>query len=360
MTPSPQNRLRRLLSALLPTLAFLALLEVASLTYYFQQRGPEVLGIQAAIQDLAQVLRRSAARRDAALVAELPTQREILTSLFSPEGQDLLQDFERQYEETFTEFARAVQAVDSKLLVLYVPPPFEDSLSVRVHEHDLHFFRRLAEDHGADFLDASPALTAQPEQWIYLLPQNFHLSRLGNRLLASTLGEHLNQAPYSRHRSSWSSDRQSTLVGDLPPKQRRVWEDDLRPFRVTTNGQGLRMGQDVESAKKRQRILLLGDSFTFGINLHDVDIWPNILQKQQRHREFVNAGVPGYTILQQNALFQERAKDLEPDITVLQVLFNDLYGFFYFERRLYGRDRSETAEPSELEEEFLRRLGVNL
>lgn len=126
--------------------------------------------------------------------------------------------------------------------------------------------------------------------------------------------------------------------------------------------------------KQRQRVLLLGDSFTFGLNTHDVDTWATFLAERLPRHEIVNAGVPGYTIVQEAALFAERAKYVEPEVVVLQVLFNDLYGFFFFERFFFARERwqestiwrrrslrrgNDTA-PSDLEREFLLSLGVEM
>jgi len=367
------GRLRRLFSAIFPTLLFLAVLEVGCLFYYFQARGPEVFGLQAALGDLAEVLRQAMAQRSAERVRELPPPRKIYEALYSPRGARLLAAFESQYERDFATFVKQVAAVDSKLIVLYIPSPFQMQLSQRVDEHSRSFYRRLAETHGAHFLDVSEALSPYPAPWTYLTPRNFHLSRLGNRLVAEAVALELQKDPWKKHRTSWHADRHPELLGDLPPGLDVVWEDDLRPFRVTTNRQGLRMSHDLKWPKKRPRLLLLGDSFTFGINLHDVETYPAFLQTRLPTWEVLNAGVPSYSIPQEKDLFAERARFTEPDVTILQVLFNDLYGLFYFDRNLYTREGPKALsilggpnskmgwgrfEPNELEKELLGELGV--
>jgi len=49
-------------------------------------------------------------------------------------------------------------------------------------------------------------------------------------------------------------------------------------------------------------------------------------------KEVINAGVAGYTITDEVSLFVERAKYVEPDITILQVLDNNLHDLLYFKR----------------------------
>ncbi len=365
-----RKALRHLVFATLPAFALLVLLELAGLVYYFHQRGSESFALEAAVRDLRSALAPVWARRTVHEF-ELPPAIEIYDALYSSAGERLLESFKSRYEASFSELVEAVSEVDSKLVVLYVPPPFDDEISRRVDRHDRAFYRRLAEAHDAGFLDATETLAAYPRSDAYLLPHNTHLSRLGNRILAGWLAQQLKRAPYLGYRTSFRSDRRPDLLGDLPPGSRRVWANEHLPFLVTTNAQGLRMDHDLEFPKRRQRILLLGDSFTFGINLHDVHTYPAILQSLLTECEIVNAGVPGYSIPQEAGLFSERARYVEADVTVLQVLFNDLYGFFYFERSLFARANrernwffgkrrlgGEIYPPSELEKELLTGIGV--
>jgi lysophospholipase L1-like esterase len=372
---TPGNHRRgQVLSALVPSVLFLALLEIGCLFYYFQARGPEIFGLQAAFGDLTEALRQKLARQGASRMDDLPPARKIYKALYSPGGAHLLAAFEDHYERDFATFAKQVAAVDSKLIVLYIPSPFDLQLSQRVDEHSRSFFQRMARTHGAHFLDVSEALSSYPSQWTYLTPHNFHLSRLGNRLVAEAVARELRKKIWRKHRSFWRASRHPQRLGDLPPGLNMVWKDDLRPFRVTTNRQGLRMDHSLQWPKKRRRLLLLGDSFTFGINLHDVETYPAFLQTQLRGWEVLNAGVPSYSIPQVKELFAERARFTEPDVTILQVLFNDLYGLFYFERSLYSRNNTGTlqlfdgriskagksrVEPNELERDLLEGLGVD-
>jgi len=112
------------------------------------------------------------------------------------------------------------------------------------------------------------------------------------------------------------------------------------------------MYHDLTFPKSRQRILFLGDSFTFGPYLPAHDVFPGLLGKKFPDIEFVNAGKAGYTITDEASLFSERAKFLEPDVTVLQVLDNDLYGLMYFKLIQFDR-KQRLFEPTPAEKELL-------
>jgi len=359
---------RKLLYSLIPTLALLALLEFASLRHYFREYRPEMFGIQAAIGDLGYALARR--RADAAVDRrDLPPNVVIFEKLYGDEGRELLQEFSASYAASFEPFAREVGRIGSKLLIVYVPPTVEHPMAPDLATYDSSFFSALAERSGADYLDLSEVFSRHRLDDLTLLPDDFHLSRFGNRVVAEEVARVIEG--YGDHRSPHRFEERPDKFGDLPSGSRRIWNDPAFPFLVTINSQGLRMPQPLSFPKERQRILLLGDSFTFGYMVHDAATFPRFLQERLPDREVVNAGVPGYTIFQEADMFLERARFTEPDITVLQVAYNDLFGAFSFERNTFSRDAStngfwfatripgrEGREflPSRLEQEFIARI----
>lgn len=78
------------------------------------------------------------------------------------------------------------------------------------------------------------------------------------------------------------------------------------------------------------RVVVLGDSTTFGLEATDDDaVWVSQLESELRgthgvNVETVNAGVPGYTLSDALAVFDERIAPLEPDIVVLQQVTTDI------------------------------------
>lgn len=329
---------RKLLFSLLPLLFVLGILEVAAQYYTFRQRGEGWFALSAVLSDWSQARTREVAR---GVVEELdlPPAESIYEALYGPTGRELLQRFQERYEGDFLRLARLVEGADARLVVLYVPSARTGEVADRVHASDRTFYGRLAASQGAPFVDATSWLRSAPRHQSYLLPENTHLSRLGNQLLAENLAEILRQPDLAEHRSRVRFERRPRRLGDLPPGQKRLWHDDSLPFLLTTNHQGLRMARDLVFPKVRPRVLLLGDSFTFGINLPEPHTYPALLQSMLSKAEVVNAGVVGYTISDQMELFEDRARYTEPDIVVLQTLYNDLYGYLSFERSLFARDR---------------------
>lgn len=96
-------------------------------------------------------------------------------------------------------------------------------------------------------------------------------------------------------------------------------------FKVTTHA-GLRSASPIE-AKRRYRVLALGDSCTFGLGVEDRETFPaqleGVLQVSGLDVEVVNAGVPGYTAYQGRRLFETRGAALEPDLVLVTFGFND-------------------------------------
>lgn len=119
------------------------------------------------------------------------------------------------------------------------------------------------------------------------------------------------------------------MIGDHLPNQNlftmHTSHDMDAPSMVRINSEGLR-GREVARSKKRgtERILCLGDSFTFGLFLNDGDTFPDYLQKimdeksKTVHYEVINAGHLDYTVTEELEYLQERGLLLQPDWVILQ------------------------------------------
>lgn len=96
-----------------------------------------------------------------------------------------------------------------------------------------------------------------------------------------------------------------------------------------TNNLGFR-DQDVQPPRPAgvQRILMLGDSFTFGIGVNYEDTFCHLLQTQLNERgkgrlECLNFGTPGYGSFDQRLLYETRAEGVEADVVVVAMCYND-------------------------------------
>lgn len=274
-------------------------------------------------------------------------------TLFSAKGDNLRAEFENKYEKYFTQMVQSAKQAKTKLIVLYIPSTHPESDKAVSEPLCRKFYKRLTDKHGVEYLDLTDTLRKYDWNDLTLLPQNGHLCRYGNRVVAKTLNEYLRK--YFDFRSPVKMTKGMGIFGGLKPSRQDIWNNNpAMAYRVYTNRQGFRKKYDLKE-KKKQRILILGDSFTFGPFVPNHDTYPTLLEHINPQLEVINGAVCGYSIPEEYFLFHTKAKHVAPDITILQVLDNDLYGFFYFKRNQYDLER-KIYTPSTLEESFLKKL----
>lgn len=99
--------------------------------------------------------------------------------------------------------------------------------------------------------------------------------------------------------------------------------------RVSINREGLRGPEIGPKTPGTLRVLVLGDSFAFGVGAREVDTYPARLQEILRSRgvraEVLNAGAPGYGVPDETAWYERWGKPLAPDVILVTVFIgNDL------------------------------------
>lgn len=100
---------------------------------------------------------------------------------------------------------------------------------------------------------------------------------------------------------------------------------------VSTNSQGLRAPRDYAKPKPPgvYRVLLCGDSQTFGQGVAWEDTWGAILERELNARnpgrkvEVINTGVPGYNTAQEAAYLKRHGLSFEPDCVIVFFIGND-------------------------------------
>lgn len=123
------------------------------------------------------------------------------------------------------------------------------------------------------------------------------------------------------------------------------------PVRIRTDAKGLRItGGGTRAEHNAFRIVVVGDSITFGATIHEEYLATSILQRRLRERlgmpiEVLNLGVPGYGVHQERVMLEEVGFSLAPDL-VLVVLYlgNDLQEALGLHRRLYNPQTGSTKE----------------
>ncbi|HLB31368.1 MAG TPA: SGNH/GDSL hydrolase family protein [Gammaproteobacteria bacterium] len=100
-----------------------------------------------------------------------------------------------------------------------------------------------------------------------------------------------------------------------------------RDFRATyeINPFGFRGSSGEYGQSKDRHIVLLGDSFTFGLGVNEGESFTDYLALADPDTEYLNFGVPGYSTDQEYLLQQEVASNFRPEIYLLMLyLGNDL------------------------------------
>lgn len=92
----------------------------------------------------------------------------------------------------------------------------------------------------------------------------------------------------------------------------------------STNNRGHRSPVDYVAHPGRYTVAVLGDSFTFGQDAADVDVWPTVLQGLNADLDVVNLGVPGYGTDQMLITLKETIGEYKPQLVILAPISDDL------------------------------------
>jgi lysophospholipase L1-like esterase len=114
--------------------------------------------------------------------------------------------------------------------------------------------------------------------------------------------------------SSWRGSVQSVKLGD----------NNKFSFRLNIDGY---RGADWDLEKDSERILFLGDSFTFGWGVQDQETYPFYFQRElnqsKKNTYVINAGIPGYGTAQELAVLSQLVGVLKPSVVIVGISAND-------------------------------------
>ena len=346
---------KTIIFTLLPLLVLVVLSEVGGRIIYYQLYGKHKFVLAGAFSEIQRKVVNAKIEKKTEAVPK-SFRLKAIEGFYNEEGREVLAEFKELYEKSFLQLVEEANSLGAKLLLLYIPTEYVKESPRR----ELHrtFYRELAQKHRVDFLDLTGDFLKDPAETVTLLPLNGHLSRYGNQIVARELSKYIEKN--SRHRMRTVFADRPAILGDLPPNENKIWDfAPTMPYRVVSNSQGLRMSHDLKFPKEKQRILCLGDSFTFGPYMANHDTFPELLGQKFPDKEVINAGICGYTITDEVSLFTQRAKYCEPDIIILQALDNDLSDFFYFYRQQFSRERGD-FKPSPVEAKYFERLQLTV
>ncbi len=118
-----------------------------------------------------------------------------------------------------------------------------------------------------------------------------------------------------------------------PPREHRICQNcsylyEPIPHAGRLNSFGF-SGPEIPLKKPEDtlRIVVLGDSVSYGSGVDDKDTFPRILEgllRTQKKIEVINAGVRGYTTYNEARYFRDRLLEFSPDLVILQTCMNDI------------------------------------
>ncbi len=117
------------------------------------------------------------------------------------------------------------------------------------------------------------------------------------------------------------------LLYELAPDRVSVHNDKT----ITVNSLGMRDAEPREPVPGMRRILVLGDSVSFGLGVEDNETWPHVLDARLRQAEarggppfdVLNMAVSGYSTLDEYAQLKHRGLELDPDFVIVGYFLND-------------------------------------
>lgn len=128
--------------------------------------------------------------------------------------------------------------------------------------------------------------------------------------------------------------KKGPLYAGLKPNL-SIWVDfyGVRPYKVRTNSDSLRDEQiSTNKPENTTRILLLGDSFTFGWGVNRSDTYAELLEEQLNKNfaeniEVINTGVPSYGMKDYYKILKHKGIDYSPDMVIIGLHPTDWYSY---------------------------------
>jgi lysophospholipase L1-like esterase len=136
--------------------------------------------------------------------------------------------------------------------------------------------------------------------------------------------------PAKLRHSEASLYRASSVEGltyEMIPDRDGIFEG----MHVRTNAFGLRGPAPAQDHSQLERLVVLGDSFTFGFGVDEKDTYPSLLQEMMnaspqahgRHFEVLNFGVVGYSSRDEAVVLKKKALSFHPNGVIIGYVLND-------------------------------------
>jgi lysophospholipase L1-like esterase len=125
--------------------------------------------------------------------------------------------------------------------------------------------------------------------------------------------------------NAWLFAQHPNMVALMLGSKRYVVEDKGRPVVVSHNSLGFR-GGEFPAKGSATRVVAIGGSTTYGVDVSDDSTWPALLQDQMgAGYEVLNLGVAGHATAEHLYMMGAVASRLEPDVVILHIGLNDMH-----------------------------------
>ncbi len=266
-------------------------------------------------------------------------------------GLQLIDTLESRYTKNFIAFEKEVEASHAKLYVCYITPEVGFSLT-RCESEEKPFLKDLCEKQHVPFVDFTDVLANR--RGITFMPIDGHFNRSGAMLVANKISGLLDSNKAYRSDVTYPASSVPPLLGDEDPGIDKIVEDKQGlPYKLVTNKQGLRMDGVVELPKKKQHVLLMGDSEIYGAGVDNPETITGVLQKRHPDKTIINTAKWAYTIDDELSQWKERTKYQEPDIVILEINGVNITNLYFSQKIRFHRLGDEKIfKPSPLEKKF--------
>jgi hypothetical protein len=232
----------------------------------------------------------------------------------------VLKSLQEKYKNDLLALQKEVSSTGATLAVAFLSPEVGQS-ATQSNIVGKQVIESICGDNKISFYDLTKTLSTMDPLEITQMPKDGHWSKKGAEVVANEL-----KAIVEANSTAKSTAKATEgIYGDNTPDEDKIADGGKdMPYRIKINAQGLRMNQNVEAAKTKQRILFMGDSEIFFPFLDNDFIGTQLLQKMYPQKEILNAGMWGYTMDDYLSLYTEKAKKSASDVVVVVTNGNDI------------------------------------
>lgn len=299
----------------------------------------------------------------AAAVQEEAVNYEIIPreELYNTKDQvavEMLTELKSRYKDNFLKFVSEVKATNAKMVFCWLTTEVGNAETV-IQREGKKYIIQLCKENNVEFLDCSNLFIGHKPEELTYYPVDGHLNKEGARVVAEAMAKQIDKFSSAKSDKTYTEAERPATFGDFEPNLNEVRDGGKNlPYRLKINSQGLRMDYDLKFPKKKQRVLLIGDSGFFFPFLDNEKTGTGILQARYADKEIINAANYGFSIDDYLTIWTEKVKYTEPDIILLQSTGDDIADQYFTHRMRYSRNKDK-VQPTELEKKFYTVLEQN-